>query len=174
MKKLTVLLLALIGTSTVFAETQDRFPVAKLQPFSAQLSSIYAGLGISQRLLHANVEWVNSYGIVYAKLGGFLKADNGFGAQLGYRYPYYLTGKNQNGYYVGVFAGYLDRLEIDSEYKDRFGVGVDLAYLILDAEKISTASVGIGFAQKLEGQYGSVDDFEPKIQFSYSLSFDVF
>lgn len=45
-------------------------------------------------------------------------------------------------------------------------------YVLLNSERISTFSVGIGAAEKLTDQNGDVAaDTKPQIQFSYSLSF---
>ena len=66
----------------------------------------------------------------------------------------------------------IDSKPVDGEYKSRLGAGVDLAYVLLNSERISTFSVGIGAAEKLTDQNGAVAaDTKPQIQFSYSLSF---
>lgn len=75
-------------------------------------------------------------------------------------------------YYIGFYAGHLDSKSVDGDYKSRLGAGVDLAYVLLNSERISTFSVGIGAAEKLTDQNGDVAaDTKPQIQFSYSLSF---
>ncbi len=168
------MLLSLAVTIPVQAKMSDLLPEPKLKDQLTELNKYYAGFGITQKLAHLNAEWVNSYGIAYAKLGVFMNADNDMGAQVGFRYPYHLTGTNQNGYYVGVYAGHLDNLTVDDEDYQRLGVGVDLAYVMLDKERISTISVGMGAVEKIEGQNGTVKDVEPELQFSYSLSFDFF
>ncbi|KCY51678.1 hypothetical protein J751_3613 [Acinetobacter baumannii 24812_8] len=53
-------------------------------------------------MLHLNGEWVNPYGIAYAKVGAFYK----------------------NG------SGHLDSKSVDGDYKSRLGAGVDLAYVL--------------------------------------------
>jgi len=130
------------------------------------------GAGITQELLHLNAEWVNQYGIAYTKAGVFLDDDNPFGAQVGFRYPYYFTGEAKNGYYIGAYLGHLDSQFKNNEYKSRLGAGIDLAYVWLSPERISTLSVGLGAAEKFKNQAGEVTaDTEPQLQFSYTLSF---
>lgn len=152
----------------------DLLPHAKLAESAPTLKKGYVGAGISQQLLHGNFEWVNPYGIAYAKAGVFINDDHEAGGQIGFRFPYHFTGTDQNGYYFGVYAGHLESIELDSEAHTRLGVGVDLAYVMLNANRISTISVGIGAAEKVEGQYGGEKETEPQLQFAYSLSFGVF
>ena len=60
---------------------------------------------------------------------------------------------------------------VDQKEKARLGAGVDLAYVLLSRERISTFSVGIGAGEKLEDRAGRViAETEPKLQFSYTLS----
>ena len=115
---------------------------AKIEPEPAKAFNV--GVGITQELIHLNTEWVNPYGIAYVKGGVFLNDDHKIGAQAGFRYPAYLTGKDNNGYYVGAYAGHIDSRRIDNEYKTRLGAGIDLAYVLLSSERISSFSVGIG------------------------------
>ena len=47
-----------------------------------------------------------------------------------------------------------------------------MAYVKLNAERISTFSVGLGAGEELKDQNGKiVEEIKPQIQFSYSLSF---
>jgi len=153
------------------ASAQDSalLPQAELAAGSGQ--ALYAGAGFTQKMIHLNAEWVNPYGIAYAKAGAFLNGDKTFGGQLGFRYPVHFTGKDQNGYYLGAYAGHIDSKDTGNEYESRLGGGVDLAYVMLSPERISTFSVGIGAGEKLTGQNGrTIADTEPKLQFSYTLS----
>lgn len=163
-------LLAFFALANV-AHAQDNpyLPEAKLTLDSAKTWNV--GAGFTQKLLHANAEWVNPYGIAYAKAGVFLNDDKNPGAQVGFRYPYHLTGKDKNGYYIGVYAGHIESKPVDNEYEARLGAGVDLAYVLLSKERISSFSVGIGAGEELEDRNGNVvAETEPRIQFSYTLS----
>lgn len=157
---------------------EQYLPTAKLSNLltasKEPLHHIYTGVGFSQRLLHGNLEWVNPYGIGYVKAGAFNNSDRPFGAQVGFRYPYYLTNTDGNGYYIGVYAGHLDNKELDGEAFQPIGAGVDLSYVMLDRSRISTFSIGIGAAQGKEGKKGTKQATEPQIQFAYSLSLGVF
>lgn len=64
--------------------TEDREPKA-----------FNVGVGFTQKLIHLNTEWVNPYGIAYVKGGAFLNDDHTVGAQVGFRYPAHLTGKDK-------------------------------------------------------------------------------
>ena len=167
-KVFSLLALALLANS---ASAQDSafLPEAKLADSSVK--ALYAGAGFTQKMIHLNAEWANPYGIAYAKAGAFLNGDKTFGGQLGFRYPVHFTGKDQNGYYLGAYAGHIDSKDTGNEYESRLGGGVDLAYVMLSPERISTFSVGIGAGEKLTGQDGrTVVETEPKLQFSYTLS----
>lgn len=181
MKKIALTFVALSVMGVAQADVKDYvpdaakyLPEAKLKDSRAELKDIYVGVGLSRQLLHVNAEWVNSYGIAYAKGGAFTSNDYEFGAQVGFRYPYHLTGTDQNGYYFGVYAGHLDSVKLDGESHQRLGLGVDLAYVFLSKQRISTFSVGVGAAEKVEGRNGSVSEMKPQLQFAYSLSFGVF
>lgn len=124
-------LLALITLfNTAYAQDQNYLPDAKLTPESVRMWNV--GAGVTQQLVHLNTEWVNPYGIAYAKAVFFLTDDSPFGAQLGFRYSYYFTGKDKNGYYVGVYAGHIASKQVDNKDETRLGAGVDLAYVLLD------------------------------------------
>ncbi len=170
--KHSLLLLTLLG-NVAYAESDffTRYlPEAKLK--DAPVAKLNVGAGFTQKLLHGNVEWVNPYGIAYAKAGMFLNGDQEIGGQVGFRYPAYFTGTDKNGYYVGVYAGHLDNKSVDNGSETRLGAGIDLAYVKLNAERISTFSVGLGAGEELKDQNGKiVEEIKPQIQFSYSLSF---
>lgn len=174
MRKSALGCLIILATTAAQAKVTDYLPEAKLQSYTAQLKQGYVGFGVSQQLLHVNAEWVNPYGIAYAKVGAFANGDHDIGGQVGFRYPYYLTGTDLNGYYIGAYAGQLESKKVDQDYHERLGAGIDLAYVRLDKERISTFSVGIGAAQKVTGRAGTVEEVEPQLQFAFSLSFGVY
>lgn len=173
MKKIILAAVGLSLATLTQAGLDDYLPPAKLKQHQAALNTAYVGVGMTAKLVHLNPEIVTPYGIAYAKLGVFSNGEDP-GAQVGFRFPYHFTGVDQNGYYVGVYAGHTENAKVDDEQKQRLGAGIDLSYVLLDKQRISTASVGIGASEKLKGRYGSVKDIEPKLQFAYSLSFGVF
>ncbi len=68
--------------------------------------------------------------------------------------------------------GTLESRRVDNDYTSRLGGGVDLAYVWLNKDRISTFSVGIGAAEALKNTDGStVVDTKPQLQFAYTLSF---
>ena len=170
--KHSLLLLTLLGSVThAQSDFLNRYlPEAKLKDTAVSKWNI--GAGVTQHLLHGNVEWVNPYGIAYVKAGMFLNGDQQAGGQVGFRYPVYFTGTDKNGYYLGAYAGHLDSKSVDNDYEARLGAGIDLAYVKLNADRISTFSVGLGAGEELKDQDGKVvEEIKPQIQFSYSLSF---
>ena len=174
MKNYLLVLCALSSIGVAHAHIDDYLPEAKLTESTTSLKSGYVGAGISQKLLHGNFEWVNPYGIAYAKAGVFINDDHEPGVQVGFRLPYHFTGTDQNGYYFGIYAGHLDSIELEGETFTRLGAGLDLAYVMLDANRISTISLGIGASEKIEAKNGSEAEMEPQLQFAYSLSFGAF
>lgn len=170
MKKICLLIACLACHGWVHAEENPFMPEAKLK--GADVSTWNVGAGFTKKLLHTNFEWVNPYGIAYAKVGAFLNDDNAFGAQVGFHYPYQLTGTDKNGYYLGVYAGHVDSRSYSGKDEANLGVGADLAYIWLNSERISTFSVGAGVREPLEDANGNtVKKAEPVFQFSYTLSF---
>ena len=169
--KHSLLLLTLLG-NVAYAESDffTRYlPEAKLK--DAPVAKLNVGAGFTQKLLHLNTEWVNPYGIAYAKAGVFLNGDKTFGGQVGFRYPVHFTGKEKNGYYLGAYAGHIESKDIGNEFESRLGGGVDLSYVMLSSERISTLSVGIGAGEKMTDKNGNtVAETEPTLQFSYTLS----
>ena len=70
-----------------------------------------------------------------------------------------------------MYAGHIESKNVDNAEKARLGGGIDLAYVLLSTERISTFSVGIGAGEKLEDSAGNVvADIQPRLQFSYTLS----
>ena len=144
-------------------------PEAKFKPEDA--SKLNFGAGVTQQMVHGNAEWVNPYGIAYAKLGAFYNGDHSFAGQVGYRIPVALNGKDKNGFYLGVYGGSLKSRVIDGKDEVQNGAGADLAYVLLDKERISTFSVGMGAGSELHDKNGNmVLETRPQIQISYTLS----
>lgn len=169
MNKVYPLLAFTLWANGAYAHDQINNTATKIEPTQAKAFNV--GVGFTQKLLHLNTEWVNPYGIAYVKGGVFLDDDRTIGGQAGFRYPAHLTGKDKNGYYVGVYAGHIDSKQVDGEYEGRLGAGVDLAYVLLSSERISSFSIGIGAGEKLEDRNGrAVAETEPRLQFSYTLS----
>ncbi len=171
MRKFYLLLAVLALNGIVHAEENAYMPEAKLKG-AKDVATWNVGAGFTKKLLHANLEWVNPYGIAYVKAGAFLNDGNPAGGQIGFRYPYHLTGTDKNGYYIGAYAGHIESKNVDGKEKARLGAGVDLSYVWLNSERVSTFSVGLGAGERLKNSRGVVTDKpEPTIQFSYSLSF---
>ncbi|ANF83087.1 hypothetical protein A3K93_03680 [Acinetobacter sp. NCu2D-2] len=169
MYKFYPLLALALCASTTYANDSNRYFEAKLADSDAKTWNV--GVGFTQKILHGNVEWVNPYGIAYAKAGVFINDDHPLGGQLGFRAPVHFTGKDKNGYYVGAYAGHIESRPVDGEFEARLGGGIDLAYVMLSSERISTFSVGIGAGEELKNRAGHViAEIQPRLQFSYTLS----
>ena len=70
-----------------------------------------------------------------------------------------------------IAATIFDLSVVDNEDKVRLGGGVDLSYVLLNSERISTFTVGIGAGEELTEKSGYVvAETEPRLQFSYTLS----
>ena len=105
MRKIYPLLAVLTVSSWAHAQDYSFLPEAKLADHKASTWNV--GAGFTQKLLHLNGEWVNPYGIAYAKVGAFLNGDKTAEGQVGFRYPYYLTGTDKM---VTILAFTLDIL----------------------------------------------------------------
>ncbi|TCM69853.1 hypothetical protein EC844_102120 [Acinetobacter calcoaceticus] len=168
MKKIFPLVLFIAFANQSHAAVQDYMPEAKLKPSDASKWNI--GAGATMQLAHLNAEWVNPYGIAYAKMGMFVQGENPFGAQVGFRYPVILTGKDKNGYYLGAYAGHLKSKTYGKDGETQLGGGVDLSYVLLNKERISTFSVGLGMGEKVTVGNTTVLDSKPLLQLAYTLS----
>ena len=73
MKKLYLLLAVMSLNTVAYADENPYLPESKLK--DAKVSTWNVGAGFTKKLLHGNVEWVNPYGIAYAKAGVFLNDD---------------------------------------------------------------------------------------------------
>ena len=169
MKKIFPLLMLMwVGTLT-HAEFKDYLPEPKLKPEG--YSTWNAGAGMTMKLAHLNGEWVNPYGIAYAKVGAFINGGHEFGSQFGFRMPIVLSGTDLNGFYLGIYGGHLKSKKIDEDRDDtQVGGGVDLSYVLLNKERISTFSVGIGAGDESKNGGDIVFETKPQIQFAYTLS----
>lgn len=162
-----LVLLCAIGNVT-HAELSDFLPQAKIK--TENVSALNLGVGITQRLGHVNAEWVNPYGIAYGKVGAFINDDHEIGGQIGFRYPVALNGKDLNGFYLGAFAGHLKSKSVNGNDETQLGGGVDLSYVLLNKERISTLSVGLAAGEEVKVGNHVVFETKPQIQFAYTLS----
>ncbi|EPF79958.1 hypothetical protein [Acinetobacter rudis] len=158
-----------ISITQSHAATQSEFFQAKLKTQEAA-SAWNAGAGLTMKLAHVNMEWVNPYGIAYIKAGAFLNNDHAFGGQVGFRYPLVLTGTEQNGYYLGAYMGHLKSTSYAQKTETQLGAGADFSYVFLNKERISTLSVGLGAGQKVTKGNVTVFESKPVIQFAYTFS----
>lgn len=170
MRKIFPLILLLAVGNCAHAELSDYIPEAKLK--SEDAARLNVGAGMTMKLVHLNAEWVNPYGIAYTKLGAFMNGEHVFGGQLGFRYPTFLNGVDKNGFYVGVYGGHIKSKSAGREGdKTQLGAGADLAYVLLNKERISTLSIGMGAGKKVTSGNTIVFEGRPEFQASYSLSF---
>lgn len=176
MKKIFPLLTLLAIGNIAHADVKDYLPdlkgilpEAKIKPEDASKWNL--GGGITQQMIHANGEWVNPYGIAYAKVGAFYNDGHELAGQLGYRFPVALNGTDKNGFYLGVYGGTLKSRKVDGEDNIQYGGGGDLSYVLLNKERISTFSVGLGVGSEIHDKQGKVIiETRPQIQFAYTLS----
>ncbi|WP_445115375.1 hypothetical protein [Acinetobacter sp. WZC-1] len=168
MRKIFSLVMLMMTGSAVYADIGDYLPEAKLK--SAAVSRWNAGAGMTMKLAHLNAEWVNAYGIAYAKAGAFINGDHEPGVQFGFRYPVVLNGTDSNGFYLGFYAGHLKSKSVGNGDDTQAGGGVDLSYVLLNKERISTFSVGIGVGDESSHGNSIVFESKPQIQFAYTLS----
>lgn len=168
MRKIFPLFLLCLLGNVAHADISDYLPTPKLS--KENFSPINLGIGITQKIAHVNAEWANPYGIVYGKAGAFVNDDHAFGGQLGFRYPVALNAKDFNGFYLGAFAGHLKSKAVNTHDETQVGGGVDLSYVMLNKERISTFSVGVAAGEEVKVGNAVIFETKPEIQFAYSLS----
>lgn len=171
MKKIYPLVVLFGATNMAHAAWTDALPEPQLKDVKG--APVYVGLGISNKLMHANAEYANDYGIAHVKVGSFWNGDNDFGVQAGVRFPVHLNGKDGNGFYIGVFGGQIETNPVArNEYDVRLGAGVDFSYVKMSEARISTFSVGVVGVEKVESPEGrTIEQAKPRLQFAYSMSF---
>lgn len=168
MRKIVSFAVVMWVGNLAYADFSSFYPEAKLKP--EQFSKINVGAGVTQRLAHGNLEYVTPYGIGYGKLGAFLNDDHDVGAQVGFRYPISLGTKDLNGFYLGAFAGHLKSKTVNGEKESQLGGGIDLSYVMLNKERISTFSVGIKAGEEITQGNQVIFETKPELQFAYTLS----
>lgn len=168
MRKIFSLLILLGCSQHGNAGFSDYFSETRLNP--EQYSRFNIGAGVTQQIVHVNLEHVTPHGIAYGKLGAFVNADHDLAAQAGLHIPVALNGKDLNGFYMGLFAGHLKSTSTETYDKTQIGGGVDLAYVMLNQDRISTLSVGIKAGEKVTHEKQVVFRSKPELQFAYSLS----
>ena len=168
MRKIGCLILLCTSVSFAHANWKEYLPEPKIK--AENVSKWYAGAGLTRKLAHVNGEWANPYGVGYAKLGAFLNDDHEIGAQVGFRTPVALNGKDYNGFYLGAFAGQLKSRNVGTKAETQLGGGFDVAYVLLNKERISTFSVGIAAGEEIKRGSYVVYESKPEVQLSYTLS----
>lgn len=167
-----LLTVGLMTSVSAQAAVKDWFP--KPATDTTGLKKVYAGVGITNELYHLNAEMPTGYGNIYVKAGGFIDGPNEPAGQIGFRYPYFLTGTDKNGYYFGGFVGHIETKTQDSKKYNRLGAGGELSYVWMNRSRVSAASVGIGVGERKKGRDGTKEDATPMIMFGYSFSFGIY
>lgn len=170
--KLPLTLMVLTATFQTQAAIKDFLPAPTVK--TDGLKKVYAGVGFTNDLLHFNAEVPTGYGTVYAKAGSFLGGANEVAGTVGFRYPYYLTGTDQNGYYFGGFVGHIESGSINREDYNRLGVGLELSHVWLNSSRLSAVSIGIGVGERKTGDNGQENKPKPMVLFGYSFNFGIF
>lgn len=172
---LCVAMLCCAATGQAQADDKSDNPYAKT--YAVQLPkdahAIYVGAGLAGSLMHMVVEKPTKYGNFYARIGQFYEGEQA-GGQVGYRYPYKFTGKNNNGVYLGVFGGQVESVKLDDERKYRLGGGADISYVGFDASRITSAGVGLYFGEEMTGKKGSKLEPRAAVMFTFSIAAGLF
>lgn len=168
-----VLLACLAVTSTAQADVIDWLGWEETRPDIKGLSTVYVGVGISNAFVNANVEAPTPYGNVYAKMGQFYDGQ-GVAGQVGWRYPYAMTGVDKNGYYLGGFVGHIENDSLDFERYNRLGGAAELSYVWMNAQRMGSASIAIGAGEQTTGKNGEQKFSKPMMVFSITFGIGAF
>ena len=71
---------------------------------------------------------------------------------------------------MGAFAGHLRSKTFNGEDESQLGGGVDLSYVLLNKERVSSFSVGIVAGEEVTVGNQVIYETKPELQFAYSLS----
>lgn len=168
-----VLLACLAVTGVAHADVIDWLGWEENRPDTKGLSKVYVGLGFSNALVHGNAEVPTPYGNVYARVGQFYDGE-GVAGQLGWRYPYAMTGVDKNGYYLGGFVGHIENDRLDGERYNRLGGAVELSYVWMNAARAGSASVAIGAGEQTSSEAGEQKFSKPMVVFSFTFGIGAF
>ena len=180
---LTVLPVLFLSSSLVIAEENEPAATEKkpqtyserMQHYITQLKpvSTYAGIGLFDDMLNANVETVTDMGNFYLRVGKFMESHAGMAVNAGWRYP--ITGeRDESGYFMGVFLGQVIASSYTHEDELRNGIGFDLSYQWVNDHTRKTISVGLGTGFSEEVEHDSNEPAQPKAFFSFSTALKVF
>lgn len=163
-------------TEQAATEQKPQTYTEKMQHYMSQLKpvSTYAGVGLFDDMLNANVETVTDLGNFYLRVGKFMEADTGLATNIGWRYP--LTNeRDESGYFLGVFFGKVMASSFAGEDYDRNGAGFDVSYQWVTESTRKTISVGLGtgFDRKVDSS-AKGEPPAPQAFFSFSAALKVF
>lgn len=147
----------------------------KMHGFMTQMKpvSTYAGIGLFDDMLNANVETVTDLGNFYLRVGKFMEADiRDIAANAGWRTPI-TNGRDESGYFAGVFIGHVIGDSSNNEDYNHLGAGADLSYHWVGEYTRSIVSVGIGtgFSNRIVAH--EQQPAAPRIFFSFSTALKV-
>lgn len=162
-------------TEQAASEQKPQTYSERMQHYMTQLKpvSTYAGVGLFDDMLHANVETVTDLGNFYLRVGKFMESHAGLAANVGWRYP--ITGeRDEAGYFMGVFAGNVMATSFSHEDELRTGMGFDLSYQWVTEHTRKTISVGLGTGFSDRVEHNADEPAQPKAFFSFSTALKVF
>lgn len=168
-----VLLACLAVTGVAQADVIDWLGWDENRPDTKGLSPVYVGVGFTNALVHANAEVPTPYGNVYAKVGQFYDGQ-GLAGQVGWRYPYAMTGVDKNGYYLGGFVGHIENDRLDGERYNRLGAGAEVSYVWMNDARAGAASVAIGAGEQTSSKTGEQKFSKPMMVFSITFGIGAF
>lgn len=162
----------LVSAAGHAAALNDWLPQPKID--TKGLKTMYAGVGMTNELVHLNAEFPTGYGSTYVKVGSFLNGADEVAGQIGFRYPYLLTGTDKNGYYFGGFIGHIESKKQDGDEYNRLGFGGELSYVWLNSSRMSAASIALAAGERKKDNSGNREHSTPLVLFSYSFNFGIY
>ncbi|PTQ88184.1 hypothetical protein [Agitococcus lubricus] len=160
-------------------ETNETKPLTIKEKFDHTLKqlkpvSTYAGIGLFNDMLHANVETVTDLGNFYVRVGSFIEADTGeVAANVGWRHPI-TNGRDESGYFLGAFIGHVIASSYNRDDYLRLGMGFDLSYQWVNEHTRKTISVGLGSGFDDRVDPNATEVAAPKVFMSFSTALKVF
>jgi hypothetical protein len=144
----------------------------KMHGYMTQMKPIstYVGIGLFDDMLNANVETVTDLGNFYLRVGKFMEADiSDVAANVGWRVPI-TNGRDESGYFMGLFAGHVIGASKASGDYNRLGAGADLGYHWVGEYTRNEFSVGLGTGFSNRVVAHEQEPAAPRIFFSFSVA----
>lgn len=130
---------------------------------------LYVGVGLFNDLLNVNLEYVSEdWGNFMVRVGQFQEINDGIAGNISWRKPITSDNPNEDGYFIGVFAGQVKGDTPGGEHVHRLGGGGEMGYHWVNDYTRKVFSVGIGVPEPVK-RNGQELEAEPTLFLEFSI-----